>query len=183
MKQFVFLSIFLFSNLCYTQIIVGNVIDEQDEPLYGATIINTNSNKGVTSNDNGEFFIQAFSGDYIQLSFIGKKTLVKHIPITKQDTIYMVFILKDDVNKLNEFTVSGKRVKKVAGLLNESIIDYLPLLDGKILLLKKVKKQYFLSLEEIDTTYYKTAVDFEKPTKFEQDLFSQVPLEALASLV
>lgn len=176
MKYLFLLMIMFLVQLSWGQIVIGNIIDEDDRPLPGATIINTNSNVGTTSNENGEFVIKTLTGDYLRLSFIGKQTVIKQIPLTKQDTVYLLFIMKDDITKIKEFTVSSKRIQKVISNKNESIIDYIPLLDGKIILLKKIKKTYFLSLEEIDTVYYKVQVDYIKPTKFTQDCYGNIHL-------
>ncbi len=176
MKYLFFLFFFVFCFKIEAQILVGSVIDEEDNPLIGVTVVNSNSKKGVVSDRNGKFLIETYSGDYIRLSFIGKKTQVKQIPITKQDTIYMVFVLKEKVSTMREFTVSGKRIKKVAGAKNEYILDYLPLLDGKIVVLKQLKREYYLSIEKIDTVYHKTKIEFDKPKKFIRDCYGNIHL-------
>ncbi|MGB1040130.1 MAG: carboxypeptidase-like regulatory domain-containing protein [Flavobacteriales bacterium] len=177
MTKYILLSVFLFLSCSLSsQILIGSVIDEEDNPLIGATILNLNSKKGTVSDGTGRFILETYSGDYIQLSFIGKKTRVKQISVTKQDTIYMIFVLEEDVNKIKEFTVSGKRIKKVAGDFKEYILDYLPLPDDKIVVLKKQKRTYYLSLEEMDTTYYKRKIDFDKPKRFVRDCYGNVHL-------
>ena len=176
MKKILLLSFLFLAFGSYTQIVVGSVIDKEDDPLIGATILNLNSKEGIVSDKNGNFIIEAYSGDYLQISFIGMKTQVKQISVTKLDTIYMIFILEEKVTTIGEFTISGKRIKKVAGDLNEYILDYMPMPDGKILVLKKLKRDYLISLEEIDTVYYKRKINIEKPKEFVRDCYGTVHL-------
>ncbi|HBK83890.1 MAG TPA: hypothetical protein DDZ41_09915, partial [Flavobacterium sp.] len=50
----------LLCSISYAQnsTIKGRVVDENNEPLFGANIVWLNTNKGVISNEKGEFIIQ-----------------------------------------------------------------------------------------------------------------------------
>mgnify|MGYP005988070629 CR=1 FL=1 len=176
MKKLIGIFLCLLYQITYAQTIVGSVLDEQDEPLIGVTIINTNSKKGVVTDVNGNFTINTLTNDFLKLSFIGKANLVYRVPITKQDTIYKLFTLKENSKELKEFTVSSKRINKVAGEKNEYILDYHLLLDGNIVVLKKIKKTYYLSLEGIDTVYSQAKLDYNKPLKITEDCFGNIHL-------
>ena len=56
------------------QTINGVVTDDQGVPLPGATVMVKGSSKGVTTNFDGQYSIEAQEGDILQVSFVGFKT-------------------------------------------------------------------------------------------------------------
>jgi hypothetical protein len=166
----------LCTNFILSQTLIGRVIDEGDNPLIGVSIFNTNTKKGSVTDLKGNFMLQIVPGDYLKLSFVGKKTLVYRVPANKQDTIYKLFILKENTQEISEFTVSSKRINKVAGDKNEYILDYLIQLDGNIIALKKYKNEYYISLEGIDTVYIQQKLNYPKPKKIGMDCYGNIQL-------
>lgn len=63
--------------------ISGVVLDENGEPLIGATITIKGTNRGVTTDRNGKFKISAQKGDVLEVSFIGYLKQTKRVSIKK----------------------------------------------------------------------------------------------------
>ena len=109
------ISIFLFlfvSTLANAQsfTLSGKVVDENNEPLAGATILVKEENKGTSTDFNGKFSVNFPKGKYtIQVSFIGYKSVSKEISFTKNDTIE--FELSANSTVLEEVLVSAVRVR------------------------------------------------------------------------
>jgi iron complex outermembrane receptor protein len=109
------ISIFLFlfvSTLANAQsfTLSGKVVDENKNPLSGATILVKEENKGTSTDFDGKFSVNFPKGKYtIQVSFIGYKSVSKEISLTKNDAIE--FILSANSTVLEEVLVSAVRVK------------------------------------------------------------------------
>jgi len=54
-----------------TEIVKGRIVDESGEPLIGATVMVGNSGKGVATDLNGNFTIEAAKGETLKVSYIG----------------------------------------------------------------------------------------------------------------
>ncbi len=63
-----------FSQLLHAQKIGGQVLDENGLPLPGASVYNTNNQKGVATDLDGKFVIDAMAGNVLSISFIGYET-------------------------------------------------------------------------------------------------------------
>lgn len=108
MKYSLLLFLFLLPFVGYGQnlTISGIVTDENGEPLVGATVLNSNSQKGVVTNNNGFYSLSASEGEIkIQYSFVGMEKLNQNF-LLKKDTINNVK-LKSAV--LNEIIVKSSR--------------------------------------------------------------------------
>jgi iron complex outermembrane receptor protein len=87
----------------------GNVLDEDKNPLIGATILVKETQRGTSTDYNGEFLINLPKGIYhLQVSYIGFKTAFKEISFLKNGEIE--FILPADATVLDEVLVSAIRV-------------------------------------------------------------------------
>ena len=60
-----------FAQFSWSQILSGNVTDEQDVPLPGVNLIIKETNTGVSSDFDGNFQITVEEGQILQISFIG----------------------------------------------------------------------------------------------------------------
>lgn len=63
-----------FSQLLYAQKIGGQVLDENGIPLPGASVVNTINQKGVSTDLDGKFVLDAATGDLLSITFIGYET-------------------------------------------------------------------------------------------------------------
>ena len=76
---FLFLFVSILTN-AQTFTLNGIVVDENKEPLPGATILVKETNKGTSTDFDGKFSVNFPKGKYtIQVSFIGYKTVSKEI--------------------------------------------------------------------------------------------------------
>lgn len=82
----------------------GHVMNENGEPLIGATIIAKHSNRGVSTNDRGDFLLQGVQDDDIlTVSSVG--FYKQEIAVNKQR--FLLINLKLAVNSLEETVVKG----------------------------------------------------------------------------
>lgn len=104
-----FLSLFAigFAN-AQTFTLSGKVIDENKEPLSGATVFVKELKKGTSTDIDGKFSFNLRKGDYtIRVSFVGYKTKEQKITLSKDQSIQ--FELPTDENVLDEVLVSAIR--------------------------------------------------------------------------
>lgn len=84
--------------------IKGHVVNENGEPLIGVTIIAKNSNRGVTTNNRGDFFLQGVqANDILTISSVGFYR--EEVAIEKQR--FFLIQLRLAVNSLEEMVVKG----------------------------------------------------------------------------
>ena len=111
MKKITFF-LFLFAGIlanAQTFTLKGKVVDENNESLSGATILVKEPKKGTSTDFDGKFSVNLPKGNYtIQVSFIGYKTVLKEIFLTKSDEIN--FNLLPNSTVLEEVLVSAVRV-------------------------------------------------------------------------
>ena len=83
--------------------ISGTVTDAESKPLHGATVSETGSKKGTTTDENGNFSITAGSNATLVISMVGYEPV--SIKVGNQTSISVQ--LKTDVSHLNEIVVTG----------------------------------------------------------------------------
>ena len=97
-----------FSEVIFQQTVEGTVVDDQNVPLPGASIVIKGTAEGVVSDFDGNFSITTSSGDILIISYIGYET--KEIVITAQTQIMVS--LKASSNELEEVVVTALGIKK-----------------------------------------------------------------------
>lgn len=85
------------------QSINGTVTDDKGMPLPGATITIAGTNRGTTTNFNGEFSIEAEQGDVLQVSYVG----FQNYEVTVTEGTDIVIQLQTDSASLDEVVVVG----------------------------------------------------------------------------
>jgi transcriptional regulator of nitric oxide reductase len=90
--------------------ITGTVLDENGEPVPGATITVKGTTRGVITDSDGTFSIQATPENQLEISYLGYQKLT--VPVEKQTRINVT--LTPNVNELDEVTVVafGKQKKE-----------------------------------------------------------------------
>lgn len=83
------------------RIIKGTVTDQNKTPLFGVTIRIKGQNEGVTTDLDGNYSIQASSGDILVFRFLGMQT--QEVTVTDQQEINLS--LSEQINKLDQVTV------------------------------------------------------------------------------
>ena len=85
----------------------GTVVDEQGEPIIGASIFQKGSSKGAVSDLDGAFKLQSVpEGSTITISYIGYQT------VETKAAANMRIVLREDNETLNEVVVVGYGVQK-----------------------------------------------------------------------
>ena len=111
MKKNIFF-LFLFASIlanAQTFTLKGKVVNENNEPLPGATILVKKSKKGTSTDFDGKFQLTLPSGEHlIEVRFIGYKTSFQGVSIINQD-VNLNFFLKSEENVLDEVLVSAVR--------------------------------------------------------------------------
>lgn len=102
------LIILLCSYFSFGQTITGKVTDINGILLPGVSIIVVESNKGTTTNFNGEYSISAQEGNTLKFTFIGMRT--QNVKVGGNTT--MDVLLQDDIEQLNEAVVTAFGIKK-----------------------------------------------------------------------
>ena len=156
----------------FSQTVKGVVIDESDRVLENTTIVNQNRKTGTSTNVRGEFTIVANVGDNISVSYVGKKS--EFYTIKPSDTNFILIILKEDISKLKEFSVSSSRIEKVSVEKQDNILDYLSLGKNTLLVLKRKQNQYQLTIEGLDTIYKVYPINDFKPKKLYLDFLQNI---------
>ena len=105
-KTILSLLLLLWAGVASAQILKGKVLDEQQEPLLGVTIlVKEVSNKGTTTNERGEFSIQAKPEQTLVFSYIGFQS--KEVKVGKLKNL--VVSLVSEAEELPEVLVVGSR--------------------------------------------------------------------------
>ena len=83
--------------------ISGQIIDEYGEPVMGASIAIPGTKKMTITDAEGKFFLaEANSNDWVEISYLGKKTIRR-----KAGTKPLDIVISDDLNLMDEVLVTG----------------------------------------------------------------------------
>ena len=116
---FLFLFVSILTN-AQTFTLNGKVVNENKEPLPGATVLVKEANKGTSTDFDGKFRVNFPKGKYIiQVSFVGYKSVSREITLTKNDAIE--FVLSANSTVLEEVLVSAVRVKANAPVTHSNL--------------------------------------------------------------
>ena len=83
--------------------VTGRVTDEHNEPLLGVNIIIKGTTQGTSTDNNGNYKINAPIGSQLVFSFIGRET--KTSPPIQKDTAAFNVVLKEIAEELDEVVV------------------------------------------------------------------------------
>lgn len=107
LRQLLISSLLLVGGILYAQApqtISGTIVDENNEPLSGAVIRLDGSRTGAVTDANGRFTIKNAQGKNLQISYVGRETLV--VPLTAVQP-GRVITLKSAENLLDDAIVTG----------------------------------------------------------------------------
>ncbi len=118
MKRLKFLMLVLlvgFSTISWAQTeITGVVLDDQNVPLSGANVLIKGSSRGVVTDFDGNFSIEASIGDVLEISYIGMTTQ----QVAVEDGNSLTVVLQSDATQLEDVVVVGygtQKIKDVTG--------------------------------------------------------------------
>ncbi|MFK8267139.1 carboxypeptidase-like regulatory domain-containing protein [Capnocytophaga cynodegmi] len=108
-KQFIFLFLLFVGEMLIAQesvIINGKVIDEK-QPLQGVHIQNLERNRFTITDTEGNFSIEAFLGNTLKITYVGKETIYRVITRFDLETDQLLLVkMKDELIKIEEVEVS-----------------------------------------------------------------------------
>jgi len=115
------LLLLLHSSLSFAQerTITGRITSDDNVPLVGVTVTNTSTSKKATSNQSGEFRIQAQKGQKLTFTYVGYESQT----VTVGDGNVVNIKLKDLGGQLEEVTVAMdlKRNSRELGFANQKV--------------------------------------------------------------
>lgn len=114
MKKYLFLLFCLSLSvwaMAQQQSVTVKVVDKNNEPVIGASVLEKGTTNGVITNLDGECTLAVSSKSTIAISFVGYKT--QEIPVTKS---LINVTLIDDAEMLSEVVVVGYGVQKKSSL-------------------------------------------------------------------
>ena len=113
-----------FDEMQQTRVITGTIVDENDEPIIGANVLEKGTLNGAITNSEGKFSINVPAGTVLQISFVGFTTQEVNIGNRTQLTIR----LAEDNKLLDELVVVGygtMRKKDLTGSIAQIKTDKL----------------------------------------------------------
>ena len=118
----IFLLLFPFIHLLAQKsgaIVSGSILDENEKPLAGVSIVLLGKETGQISSDSGTFRIhvpvdKAFG---LVFSYTGYKSLQQNFILNEKEEEHIVIRLEKSVTKLENVTVTDERDRKEAGLI------------------------------------------------------------------
>lgn len=100
--------------------LLGKVVDENNQPLIGATVLVQEQSKGTSTNYDGNFAMELANGNHtLVISYVGFQTLTKSIAFDVDKEV--VFTLISNENVLEEVLVSAVRVKANAPVTHSNL--------------------------------------------------------------
>ena len=91
--------------------VAGKVTDETNLPLPGANILVHGTSKGVTTDLDGNYFIEVKKGDVLDFSYVGYKLQSRKVTGGGKNVTLNV-ILKEDAQQLSDVVVVGYGTQK-----------------------------------------------------------------------
>lgn len=88
----------------------GIVIDQEETPLIGASVILKGVSNGVITDINGKFTMQVNQGDLLEFSYVG------YLPVQRKAVPNMVVKMHENPTSLDEVVVVGYGVQKKSDL-------------------------------------------------------------------
>ena len=103
-KEMLLMLLLFCASLTYAQNnkVTGRVVDAQGEPVIGASVVVKGQSKGVVTDVDGNYSIDAAKGETLQFSYIGFRTVQKAVNKNTMDVV-----MTEDANVLNEVIATG----------------------------------------------------------------------------
>ena len=92
--------------------VIGTILDEADEPIYGATVQVQGTGSGAVSDLNGKFSVKAASNAVLTISYVGY--IGQKVNVAGRNNI--VIRMAEDDHRLNDVLVIGYGVQKKSDL-------------------------------------------------------------------
>jgi TonB-linked SusC/RagA family outer membrane protein len=109
--------------------VTGTVSDQENVPLPGVNIVIKDTSNGTQSDFDGNYAIQASTGDILVFSYLGQRTI--ELIVTESNTLNVQ--MQEDTQALEEVivtgTASGKSIKELSfsiGQVRRGLLDNVP---------------------------------------------------------
>ncbi len=124
------LSTAIASSQTYQRIEVDGKIIVEGNDVEGITVFNTSSNKGVVTNENGEFKIEVGLNDFIEFRALQYQNFDLQVTQAIIDSKRMRVFLIEEINKLDEILVLTKGLSGDLGTDVQTVKTFNPKLDA-----------------------------------------------------
>ncbi len=91
----------------------GKILDQQGQPLIGVTVSVKETTRGVMSDIDGYYVIEAEAGETIVFKYIGYKT----VEVTVPSSLTIDVVMKEDLKELDEVVVVGMGSQRKASVI------------------------------------------------------------------
>lgn len=103
---------FIFPEQTKIEKVTGKVTDQDGDPIVGATVKEINTSNGAITDLNGTFVLEAFTGNPIEVSYIGYKSQQLKVKVGEPLTV----VMREDTEILDEVVVVGYGTQKKVNL-------------------------------------------------------------------
>ncbi|MFJ1377069.1 SusC/RagA family TonB-linked outer membrane protein [Capnocytophaga canimorsus] len=107
------MGVFMQSVIAQVRTVSGQVTDESGMPLPGVSVVVKNTSKGVSTDFDGKYSLQANQGDVLEFSYIGFATQTKKV-MGGGNSLIINVVLKEETEQLGEVVVTALGVNKQA---------------------------------------------------------------------
>ncbi len=133
-----------------TYILSGTVLDEAGAPLFGASVVNRSSMRGVATNANGQFSLnlQEFPA-FLEISFIGYTVHYRELNprnFNAEGRLEISLRMQPHSQELEAATIEGRPYEEVYVHRNIAVLDFTFVGDHILLLLREGMRDYKLAL-------------------------------------
>src|SRR5690554_5867935 len=109
-RFFLFMFFVFFAYFLQAQIISGKIVDENDNPLVGASVIIKNTFLGTSSDLNGDFSIKSkFDNCEIVISYLGFESISQIVKLNGKNQNLGKLVLKPSAYMSDEVIVKATR--------------------------------------------------------------------------
>ncbi|MCK9499658.1 MAG: TonB-dependent receptor, partial [Bacteroidales bacterium] len=109
-RFFVFMYFVFFAYLIQAQVISGKIVDENNNPLLGASVIIENTFLGTSSDSNGNFSIKCkFTDCKLLVSYLGFETISQSVKLSGENTNIGKLVMKPSAYMSDEVVVKATR--------------------------------------------------------------------------
>ena len=168
-----FILIFLNSFLYSQQKLKGVVLNTNKQHQQSALIQNLKTKETILTDKTGYFEIDANINDTLIIKSLGYSPLNLKVDSLLLDSKVHFFYLKDSSLLLNTVEVTSKNLKNVFNYKNENVLDF-EFWNDFLLVLSKLKNNYYLSLIKNDVIKKKYQISFLKPKKLNIDCYENI---------
>ncbi|MCG8577535.1 MAG: carboxypeptidase-like regulatory domain-containing protein [Flavobacteriales bacterium] len=141
------------------QVVSGVVKDEFNNPLPFTKVVDTTNQTFTMTDFEGMYRIKVKKGSVLKYSYVGKKTHYEQITTAEAKQLKINVKLVTSSKQLGIVEVTSERIKPVDERPNHHILDYIFSGKDQFLILKKIKRQRYLSVDGLDTTFAQFPVD------------------------